>query len=455
MVRQCSSAHCGSIDTELNEVCKQSGWSVNHPVITRDANGVCTCSCSCLAFGTPIQTAKDEYRAVEDFLVGDTVLAANADLKWSEHKVEFSQGTTGASVQKYTVLVVFGGGQFLAVTSDHVFMLADSSLKLASRLTIADQLIAPDGSPVPILSVHIGDYTAGFHHIATAKKAPDPNLEGNLLNTNGVVSGDYSLQLYYRGGEERGRFSADHEELPIIGSPEYVDAHGDACLHPPQEELEGVVMALDSARDRATTSFISASNTRLVIPEDAHGFLSEEEARSKANDRMRPWNDPQAREWTEYLIDFHRFFYPSIVYHFDWSDDTVNAYAWVQNGVRHVAILGGLVRHFALELEGVALVLAHEIAHHYGGDPSFPGGLTCEGQSDYYGVAVVMRRVWFGEDYATKADRGTQQMADFFGVPNSPTPPGGSAGCSHPAGACRIATYHSAVTLGGLPACAI
>lgn len=457
MVRQCSGLHCSAVDAEINQVCKDVGWSVNHPVLTRDANGPCTCSCSCLAFGTPVQSTASDYKAVEEFVVGDAVFAADADLNWKERRVEFSQGTTGASVQKYTILIVYGDDQrFLAVTSDHVFMLADRTLKVASRLTTADQLIAPDGRPVSIVSVHIGDYTAGFHHIATAKKAPDANLDGNLLNTNGVVSGDYSLQLFYRSGEERGRFGAAHDSLPIVGSPEYVAAHGDACLNAPAARMGDVNMPsyTAAARDLRETNFVAAANTRLIIPDDAHGFLSEDDAKAKSQDGMRPWNDPQAREWTEYLIDFHRFFYPNVVYHFDWADDTVNAYAWVQNGVRNVAILGGLVRHLALELEGIALILAHELAHHYGGEPRFPGGLTCEGQSDYYGVAVVMRRVWFGEDYILKADRGITQLAQFFGVPNDPTVPGGSSGCTHPPAACRIATYHSAITLGGLPGCA-
>ena len=183
-------------------------------------------------------------------------------------------------------------------------------------------------------------------------------------------------------------------------------------------------------------------------------FIPDEEAEAKAAEAKRPFNDPLAREWTEYLINYHRCFYPDVTYHLDWADNTVNAFAWVENGVRHVALMGGLVRHASLALEGISLVLAHELAHHYGGPPTFPGGLSCEGQADYFGVRNIMRRVWFDEQYITTTDAAIAQMADFFGVPNSETPPGGSAGCNHPAGACRVATYHRAVTLGGKPACA-
>src|ERR1044072_9906104 len=122
-LRPCSSAHCSGADAEINEICKAEGWPVNHPVLTRDAQGPCTCSCSCRSHGTAVQTGDAHYRSIESFAVGDYVLAASRQLDWNSHKVEFSQGTTGASRQKYTVLVVYDD-TFLAVTSDHLFLLS-------------------------------------------------------------------------------------------------------------------------------------------------------------------------------------------------------------------------------------------------------------------------------------------------------------------------------------------
>jgi hypothetical protein len=367
----------------------------------------------------------------------------------------FSAGTTGASRQKFTVLVVYPEG-FLAVTSDHLFLLPDGMLKTAAKLTPNDQLVAPDGSKVPILALHIGDYTAGFHHIATSKKPPSADLDGHLLNTNGVVSGDYTLQLYYRANElAAALLPAGLTAEPIIGSPEYVAKYGDDCLKAPSQPAVATLVAPFNVPDQPGAKFIAAEQVRLKIPADAASFISEEEARQKALDPSRAWNDPQSREWTEYLLAFHKAFYPDVTYHLDWTDSTVNAFAWVENGVRHVALMGGLIRHNALELEGIALVLAHELAHHYGGPPTFPGGLSCEGQSDYFGVRNIMRKVWFGEFYGMITEAAIAQMAAFFGVPNDPTPPGGSSGCSHPAGACRIATYYAAIALSGKPACAV
>jgi hypothetical protein len=411
-----------------------------------------------------VQISASDFQAIERIAVGDNVLTAGKSLKWETKTVVFSQGTTGASRQKYTVLVTYEDTA-LAVTSDHLFLLYGGNLITADRLTVKDQLVAPDGNPVKIKSVHIGDYTAGFHHIATSKTLEDPvELTGHLLNTNGVVSGDYALQLLYRHDDMRTSFVASHDTLPVVGSPEYVSIHGDDCLQAPSEPTAPIRIALNNAvspkEERLTRregTFVPSIATIVPIPPDACSFISDAEAKQKAMDPKRAFNDPLSREWSEYLVEHHRNFYPNVSYHIDWADNTVNAFAWVDagTGIRHVALKGGLIRHSALELEGIALVLAHELAHHFGGSPTFPEGLSCEGQSDYFGVRNVMRRVWFGDQYINTTDKAIAQMANFFGVPNSPNVPGGTSNCSHPAGACRIATYHRAVNLGGKPNCAV
>jgi len=234
-VRPCSSAHCSGADVEINEICKSLGWPVNHPVLTRDPEGPCICSCSCLAFGTPIQISTTDYKAIEQIQLNENVLAAGKDLKWESKKVVFSQGTTGVSRQKYTVLLTYNRTA-LAVTSDHIFLLADNTLIAADRLTTGHKLVSPEGEPISIKSVHIGDYTSGFHHIATSKSLEDDNLTGHLLNTNGVVSGDYALQLFYRDKSLDKSLTENHSSLPIVGSPAYIKQYGQDCLDAPKQE---------------------------------------------------------------------------------------------------------------------------------------------------------------------------------------------------------------------------
>jgi hypothetical protein len=464
MVDACPGNHCSSVQGPVNEVCKATGWGVNHPVVVQMPNGtICFCTCSCLAFGTPVEAGGGGYRAIEQYAVGDTVLACGLGLNWQSHTVEFSNGTAGASKQKYTVLVTYANTA-LAVTSDHIFLLADKTLKRADRLAPGDNLLSVRGDRVPITSVHIGDYYAGFHHIATKQEEPPANLEGHLLNTNGIVSADYAVQLYCRDNNVRKkyRFAANHDDLPIVGSPAYMKIHGRVSRQAPtatsfRNELQTHYLSVSQhqASDLKGPVFVPANATIVQIPSDAASFISKEEAEAKAAEAMRPWNDPLSRQWTQYLLDQYGAFYPQIAYQLDWADDTVNAFAWIDaTGTRHVAIKGGLVRHFALQMEGIALVIAHETGHHYGGPPTFPSGLSCEGQADFAGVRDVMRKAWFGDQYAAMVIPAIAQMANFFGVPNSPIAPGGSAGCDHPPGACRIATYYGAFRLAGKPSCA-
>jgi hypothetical protein len=462
-VRKCSAAHCSGADRELNDICKQEGWAVGHPVLTRDSAGPCTCTCSCLALGTPVQAGDKLFKAIEDFIIGDYVLACGRDLDWQPQEVVFSQGTSSDSTQPFTVLITFDGSGALIVTSDHLFLMPDGRLKQANRLSIKDLLVRADGSHAAIQTINIGDYVGGFHHIATSTSIPPDNLHGHLLNTNGIVSADYATQLYHICDElDTKLLSEGHESLPILGSPEYTELHG-------VEQFEKInhINLLNYRNDvkyvarrhsvlKNEKFFTPTHRPLLIIPDDAVSFISEDDAKARESCPKRAWTDPLSRQWTEYLFELHKAFYPRLVYHLEWADNTVNAYAWLDaNGTGHVALLGGLVRDVALEIDGISLVLAHEIGHHYGGAPTYPNStMSCEGQADFFAVRNIMRRVWFGETYVTRTEAAINQMANFFGVSPTPNPQPPQAGCSHPSGACRILTYIAALDLSSKPQCA-
>lgn len=453
-LRNCSAAHCSGIDKELNDVCKQEGWAVGHPVITRDANGPCQCHCSCLALGTPIAADVNLFKAVEEFSIGDSVLAAGPDLKWNKVQVAFSNGTTNG-VQPYSIFVEYHGGS-LIVTADHLFFVHGGKLKRADRLSTNDKLVSSDGKPVDIYVVTLGTYIGGFHHIATSVQDPKGDLSNHLIITNGVVSSDYTVQLFYRDDLAKFPF-VDKSSLsePIVGTLEYQSLHGLSEPALGSRVAQGVVVSSFADPDTKWKLFVPASHSQVYIPPDAVPFISKDEADEIAKRvTLRPLTDPHSREWAEYIVNHHRTFYPNVEYHIDWFNDEINAYAWIQNGRRHVALLGGLIRHPSLDVEGLSLVTAHELGHHYGGAPTYPNStLSCEGQADYFGVRNIMRRVWFGEYYSTTVVRAITQMASFFGVrePGSNT---GAGGCNHPPGACRIHTYNAAFSLTPKPSCA-
>ena len=457
-LRNCEGSHCSVVDAEINEVCKQEEWAVGHPVITRDSRGVCKCHCSCLALGTPVAASLGITKPIESFRVGDRVVAAGSDLRWNTVHVSYSSGTS-TGVQPGTIFLEYVGGQ-LIVTPDHLFLLTDGNLKRSERLSRSDKLVGADGNPVDIERVSVGTYVGGFHHIATSTEDPQNDLTNHLLITNGIVSADYALQLFYRDADpyDASNFLAESNQTdPIVGTEEYYAGASFRAAErspSPGTSFENLRISSFVNTSAGYRHFVPMEHTKVKIPPNADSFISKEEAeRIAARASFRSLVDPDSRAWAEYLARQHRAFYPDVVYHINWESNEVNAYAWIEGGVRHVSLEGGLIRDEDLDIEGLALVLAHELAHHYGGDPSHPGGLSCEGQSDYFGVRNVMRVVWFGEDYFTKATRGTTQMAAFFNVtePGSNT---GSGACSHPPGACRIFTYNAAIELSPRPSCA-
>ena len=84
-----------------------------------------------------------------------------------------------------------------------------------------------------------------------------------------------------------------------------------------------------------------------------------------------------------------------------WDDPTVNASAQRAGKDYIVNMYGGLARHEAINVEGFALVMCHEIGHHIGGAPKVSGYMnnwaTNEGGSDYFATLKCLRR-FFAQD---------------------------------------------------------
>lgn len=78
-----------------------------------------------------------------------------------------------------------------------------------------------------------------------------------------------------------------------------------------------------------------------------------------------------------------------------WSDSTVNAYMSRYKGKVVVTMFGGLARRPEITAEGFALVICHELGHAYGGRPYINTAekIAAEGQADYNGAKVCMRRM--------------------------------------------------------------
>lgn len=129
----------------------------------------------------------------------------------------------------------------------------------------------------------------------------------------------------------------------------------------------------------------------------------------------------------------------TFVLHRSWSDDTVNAQAWIEGSECHVEMFGGLARFPGITKGAMRKVVLHEIGHHLGGAPYYQGeDLSCEGQADLYSGAVY---------HSAASDLRLTEVLSVLNEEPKPTRPGPrltavrSTYCSHPHAQCRLNTY--------------
>lgn len=88
-----------------------------------------------------------------------------------------------------------------------------------------------------------------------------------------------------------------------------------------------------------------------------------------------------------------------------WTDATVNASAQRSGKDFILNMYGGLARHPAINVEGFALVICHEMGHHIGGAPKVSGWgnnwASNEGASDYFATLKCLRRFFAEDDNAS------------------------------------------------------
>ncbi|MBU6153582.1 MAG: hypothetical protein KGP28_04700 [Bdellovibrionales bacterium] len=86
-----------------------------------------------------------------------------------------------------------------------------------------------------------------------------------------------------------------------------------------------------------------------------------------------------------------------------WSSAEVNASATRKGKTWIVNAYGGLARFKWMTYDGEVMVLCHEMGHHLGGFPTYPGVLggswaSNEGQSDYFATMKCFRRIIENDD---------------------------------------------------------
>ncbi|ATQ41284.1 Hint domain-containing protein [Caulobacter mirabilis] len=145
-----------------------------------------------LAYGTLV-AAPGGARRIEDIRHGDKVFASDGEDGWRPSTVAFSDGTPGGGGEWTMVRVVLADGDVVA-TMDHPFLMADGAIRRAERLASGDRLRAADGSQAVVYMVSLDRFRGGAHAVATDAPWKPGSLAGRLLQTGGVVTGDFILE---------------------------------------------------------------------------------------------------------------------------------------------------------------------------------------------------------------------------------------------------------------------
>jgi hypothetical protein len=410
----------------------------------------CFCCCSCLAFGTPIATP-DGAKAIELFNIGDSVSVGSWDkskLGWANGLVQFSSGTDPGSINTM-IFIQFGDGRKIIATPDNLFLMSDGKLKRADRLVPGkDQILTADGSALGVSAVLSGQWTKGLHHIATGLEFTG-SLDGHLINANGIVTGDYCLQINQHELIKRGLMD-DPADTPALGSSKFAEMHGHLQT--------GRTFAKGSGEVNVPAGFKPFTLIdNALIPDNAAKLFTDAQAQDIVDNHdstFRAVYDDSGFESMSYLIRLFKGFYPDINISIDKTNPQFNTFAFEMYGKKHLVISGEILRMDGLFQEAYQFILAQGIARLLGQKPVAENGFSYVAAADFYATSSVLRTV----NYLTAPDfynKLLQQVMLLFNRISD-----GNAGgnpddlANDPPVGCRVVSLNTGIFGGDVSPCA-
>lgn len=267
-------------------------------------------------------------------------------------------------------------------------------------------MVSYNSTEVEINEVSVGEYTGGVHHIATDVSF-DGKLDGHLLLSEGLVSGDFNLQIHQNELMKSGLIEGT-ENSPKVGTKEYETVHTHLVAGNYMSFSAPSSVLSDAAADAATPAasaqlskfYVHGSNVAFV-PDQAASFLSPLQA-IDVNDKADKWGFTEVsigNSMVKYLVNLFQGFYPDITFYHDIGRLEPNAYAFTQYGKQYVVLSGGLTRIKGLGMEGMAFILANMVSRLQKSAPLNSDGFTTVGMSDYY-TPAILQNMFFGTLYA-------------------------------------------------------
>jgi hypothetical protein len=197
-------------------------YDVASPVPVIAYSCYCCCGTSILVAAVAMAAGS---KAAHEIEVGETVRVAldGALTRWSERAVAFSAGV-GADPANPMIEVDFGDsaspGTILA-TRNQLFLMPGGVLKRAARLVAGrDMLMRADGGTAAVIALRATQALRGVHQIATSID-PASELAGHLIVLDGIVCGDYALQVNDLDSIRPDLMAQGHATLPELGSDGY------------------------------------------------------------------------------------------------------------------------------------------------------------------------------------------------------------------------------------------
>lgn len=440
----CTDPFCARIQPRIDEYCHAVGYIGEVPVPEyEDGVGDCWCCCSCFAYNTPIAVAQGTYEFIQDIAEHDMVLVTGPDVQtWVQKEVTESTGTGPETQVDFMFYITYqhmdGGTQdtrYMIVTADHLFLMASGKLKAVQYLIPGDQIRQSNGEVASVVFAVAGQYKGGVHHISVGH-FNGTDLNGHLVDANGIVSSDYSVQLYYATNN----IPEDVLE-PLVTN---VLSVGSNQYHARFPSVEAEQFLAD--RKAWPKGFQPHSRELINVPDTAMRFVTDEQAAEiQANAPMAGYGNGDDLQTVRYLFKLFNAMYPGIIYLVDWSNDVPNAYAWEDWGDKYILVTGGLARVETLQRDGLSLVLSHLESYH--------NGVVCVGPADYNSMYLYMRQVWNGNLFFSVSSAALEQVRTLFSYITT-TGEDPSDICHQPSIDCRLLTMQEGKAMGELPDCA-
>ncbi len=161
--------------------------------------GETPCYCCCSEIGGAWNAdAEDSWKPAAELAEGQTLLVArDAGLQhWSERPLAFRGAAWAPAGAQVRIRFRRGAGGEETVTAHRrqPFLLAGGRLRRAGELVPGtDALVARDGGAAPVVAVE--DAPEGTVYMLATSREPATSVDGHLILANGVVAGDFALQL--------------------------------------------------------------------------------------------------------------------------------------------------------------------------------------------------------------------------------------------------------------------